>query len=47
VGMPSIADDVAADSILHGLLVAQATWLATRDRSALRRELLALLVAIE
>ena len=30
------------DSILSGLLTAQATWIATRNAVALRRELLAL-----
>jgi hypothetical protein len=31
------------DAILCGLLRAQATWLASRDPAALRRELVALL----
>jgi hypothetical protein len=34
------------DAILCGLLGAQATWIATRDPAALRRELIALLAAL-
>jgi len=34
------------DAILSGLLAAQATWLATRDPAALRRQLVALLAAL-
>jgi hypothetical protein len=34
------------DAILCGLLAAQATWIATRDPAALRRELIAVLAGL-
>lgn len=34
------------DEVLRGLLVAQASWLATRDKTRLRHHLLATLLAL-